>query len=125
MANKIVFFSRHTLTEEQIKGLFELNLPTDNDVAWDPAVVLTVNATFPARAEEASAEIMAKAKELGAEYIAGVFPAHVAIELYRDLGVDDNPMFMLVPVSVPAPAVEGEVRGGGFVYSHWELFTAE
>lgn len=124
MTNKIVFFSRHTLTPEQIAGLVELNLPSDDGAAWQPEVV-TINSTFPAKAGEASALVMAKAKELGAEYIAGVFPAHVAIELYRDLGVDDNPLFMLVPVSLPAPAVEGEVRGGGFVHSHWELFTAE
>jgi hypothetical protein len=51
--------------------------------------------------------------------VAGVFPAHVAVAISQ-LGVG-VPVF--VPVSVPAPAAEGETRGGGFVHSHWEKIT--
>jgi hypothetical protein len=86
------------------------------------AEVVSENMTFPARGEAAAEVIMAKAKQVGAEFVAGVFPAHVAVSLREVLGEEDNPLFLLCPVAVPAAAKEGEVRGGGFVHSHWELF---
>ena len=121
---KVLFLSRHTMTAEQSTDLVNLIIRSSPG-EYTSVEVITENMTFPARAEGASSVIMAKAKEVGAEYIAGVFPAHIAVELYRDLAFNDNPLYMLCPVSVPAPAVEGETRGAGFVHSHWELFCAE
>lgn len=121
MAN-VLWLSRHSLTTEQMEGLEKASASI---LEFAPLDVVSENTTFSAHAEKAADEIIAIAQRHGVEIIAGVFPAHVAIELYRSLGLNDAPMFMLCPVSVPAPAMEGETRGGGFIHSHWELFCAE
>lgn len=118
---KVLWLSRHEMTADQLTDLQNMQ-PI---VADGGAEVLQQNMTYPADAGEASAAIMELAVRLGVEYVAGVFPAHVAIELYRDLGYENNPLFLLCPVAVAAPAKEGEVRGGGFIHSHWELFCSE
>lgn len=123
-AAKVIFFSRHAMTVEQAVDL-ERQIMNANPGEYSGIEVLSKNVMFPALAEDACEMIMKRAKEVDAEYITGVFPAHVAVELYRNLGFNDNPLFMYCPVSLPAPAVEGETRGGGFVHSHWELFCAE
>jgi hypothetical protein len=84
-----------------------------------PLKVEAVNMVFPANGEEAAAVILAAAATASCDVIAGVFPAHVAVELYR-AGAR-----LAMPVALPAPAKEGEVRGGGFVHDHWEFVHAQ
>lgn len=108
----ILWCSRHAMTEQQYR-----------DLHIDEEVV-SVNLTYPADAYEAAAMILAGADDLGAKTITGVFPAHVAIaliDLIRER--KDGETELVVPVSEPAKAVEGEVRGNGFVHSHWEYFS--
>lgn len=56
--------------------------------------------------------------------IAAVLPGHITAALAHAShtnGRTPAPMCpVMVPVSLPAPAKEGEARGGGFVHSHWE-----
>jgi hypothetical protein len=107
-----------------------------------PATSLEVqhhNVTFPAHSEEAVNMILGMCNEVkDADWIvvSGVFPAHIAAalakarvasasrslqeEIYYSTGEmpKEFPYGVIVPVSVPAPALAGEVRG--FVHSHWE-----
>ena len=99
----ILWLSRHQMTEQQHRAL-----PVDGPV-------FTHNVTFSADGKIAAYEIMALADRESATYSAGVFPAHVAIYLSRMM-----PGQVLIPVSVPAPAKEGETRA--FIFDHWEVF---
>lgn len=110
---KILWLSRHAMTPEQQSALqAEMEAPLE---------ILHRNATFPASSMEALEMIISLAKVEGAAHVAGVFPAHIAAQYARWAEAWEYPM-LLIPVSVPAPAVEGEARGGGFVFSHWEMF---
>lgn len=109
---KILWLSRHSMTPDQ-----ESALRADYQF---PVEVVHRNVTFPARSSEAVEQIIALASDEGIKHVAGVFPAHIAAKFAQD--ADDRDYHLLIPVSKPAPAVEGEVRGGGFVFSHWEMF---
>jgi hypothetical protein len=119
---KVLWLSRHAMTEEQLEVLGHW---------FDEEITVTqVNAVYSADSEEAVEELVALGKEYDA--LAGVFPGHIAAayallrfkqelpEWYKPNNREYLPMF--VPVSVPAPAKEGEVRGNGFDFSHWEQF---
>jgi len=88
--------------------------------------ISSANVTFPAEGKKAAEEIVRMIPEKvsgvhSIEVVCGVFPAHVALSLVK-MRDDNGPVFnVLIPVSVPAPAVEGEVRGGGFLHHHWEF----
>ena len=109
---KILWLSRHNLTMEQLSALKAESLGNDLEVVH-------LNVTFPALGWEAADMIRDLLQQHGACHVAGVFPAHVACALVA-CAKDTHTLW--VPVSVPAPAVEGETRGGGFVFSHWEKF---
>lgn len=129
---KVIWFSRHTMTAEQKEDLANHPvLKNGMDSSTPPAdlEVVSENLQFPADGMEAAKAILAKAEIEGAEYITGVFPAHIAVCISRmihDKRCSTHYSICVlrgaaVPVSVPAPAVEGETRGGGFVHHHWEL----
>lgn len=112
---KCLWLSRHEPTAEQ-----RLELGDD---------VVIINATFAAEARTAAEEVLALATNTGAKVISGVFPAHVAVELIarnlRQDGVGDcswKPagFTLLLPVSVPVAASDGQVRG--FKHSHFERY---
>ena len=123
---KVLWLSRHEMTGEQMADLRRLlekeGLPDNAEfrVVW-------VNMTFPAQSRDAVEQIRSTAdregfnclRDLAQErgVIAGVFPAHIAARLARSYNALPA---VLVPVSVPAPATAGEIRGGGFAHSHWE-----
>jgi len=121
---KVLWLSRHTMTEEQLDVL--------RDWFDEEITVVHVNAVYSADSETAVEELDTLVKEHDAHALAGVFPGHIAAayailhfqqelpERYRRNDRNYVPMF--VPVSVPAPAKEGEVRGNGFTFSHWEQF---
>jgi hypothetical protein len=92
------------MTREQV-----LNLQAGEEEGLE---ITQINFTFSAFGEEAANEILELSE--GYDLVAGVFPAHVAVALAAR---DDAPLIAM-PVSVPAPAKEGEVRG--FVHHHWE-----
>jgi sugar/nucleoside kinase (ribokinase family) len=112
----ILWLSRHPMTEQQLEAL-------GNDV-----VIKHLNVTFPAKGSEAAEHIHALAKEHGAKTVAAVLPAHVMSALYERClrlagwGTAFEPVGLKImsAVSVPAVAKEGETRGSGFVFSHWE-----
>lgn len=109
---KVLWVSRHEMTPEQRSGLAgRLGLEVELEV-------VSVNITFPAHSDEAVPLLEAAVEQHECTVLAGVFPAHVAGALARRSGWQKIRAF--VPVSVPAPAVEGQVRGGGFSHSHWE-----
>ena len=114
--NVLLWLSRHEMTDDQKADLTEYSR------------IIHVNMTFPADSRDAVMEIFAKCEEVGATTVAGVFPAHVAVML---MVMAENPRFshnlmgLLLPVSVPAPAKDGEVRGGGFVHHHWEYHNLQ
>jgi hypothetical protein len=91
--------------------------------------ISSINSLFPADGNEAAEQIikMIPKKVFGVqsrEVVCGVFPAHVALSLVRmrNYKLYTGPSFdVLIPVNIPAPAVEGEVRGGGFIHHHWEF----
>jgi hypothetical protein len=121
------------MTEEQSSSINEeLIQATSLDV-------LHKNITFPAYSDGAVNMIIEMCNEVkDADWIvvSGVFPAHIAAalakarvasasrslqeEIYHSTGEMPQafPYGVVVPVSVPAPAKDGEVRG--FVHSHWE-----
>jgi hypothetical protein len=114
------------MTAEQLDDLKQ----SFSDIGNVEFNINSINAVFPANGNEAAEQIIKMIPEKisgvqSIEVICGVFPAHVALSLVRmrDNKVDYfGPAFnVLIPVSVPAPAVEGEVRGGGFIHHHWEF----
>lgn len=122
----VFWASRHLMTDVQ---LLDLIATIDGEVT-----VISQNLTYPAESGQALAEITAAAQECGCTVIAGVFPAHVAAAVARRSATAPEEgwpewrhgyqgIHWIVPVSVPAPAKEGETRGGGFVHSHWEWLT--
>lgn len=112
---KIIWFSRHDLTPQQRDDLaIKLGLTIE---------VTSVNMTYPADGYKAASDIFDYAFVRGASAIAGVFPAHVALQLQWRLQALGRSEVLAIPVSMPAPAVAGETRNGGFVHSHWELFN--
>ena len=110
----VLWLSRHAMTPEQEQAL-------RNEFDTLELVILQHNMTFPADSVRAVEEIVALAEREQAHVVAGVFPAHVAARFALRADAHNFPMLAL-PVSVPAPAKEGEVRGGGFTFSHWEIF---
>lgn len=112
---KVLWLSRHDMTPEQVRGL-QLHHGIDGNVE-----IVKVNMTFPADSYDAALSILNTAREQGFSVIAGVFPAHIAARLAllrrREVGVLVR---VLIPVSVPVPAKDGETRG--FQFSHWERF---
>ena len=119
MTKKILWLSRHEMSQEQQSALaLQLGQVLRLEGAAD-IVVIHLNITFPALGWEAADLIRGLMDQHDCWDAAGVFPAHVAgalIACSRDAGT------LWCPVSVPAPAVEGETRGGGFIFSHWERF---
>jgi len=89
--------------------------------------VITINMTFLNDGKSAALQICDAAQANHCNIITGVMPAHVAVHLVRRIDVLNDGKWgaqrvsYYSPVSVAAPAVEGEVRGGGFVHDHWEL----
>ena len=114
---RILWLSRHALTEEQKETL----LIERRMVHWPSAVqveFIHLNITLPAFSGDAVQGILDLREDKGADVVSGVLPAHVAAQwMQMEVKV---PLYL--PVSIPAPAVEGETRGGGFVFSHWEAF---
>jgi hypothetical protein len=81
----------------------------------EAVVICHVNLTFAASSLDAVTEIMALASTHAVDVISGVFPAHVAVRLASTF----KPYYpILLPVSVPAVASDGQLRG--YVHSHWE-----
>jgi hypothetical protein len=137
----VVWFSRHQMSTEQKESLENRLGSMFMDFEY-----ISLNETFPAKSSEAISRIcevvrgLREANPSTEVMCAGVFPAHIAAALARatlfgisstlaeaeawnnggsyPLSVDFRTYF---PVSVPAPAVEGELRGSGFIHSHWEL----
>ena len=135
----VLWLSRHEMSADQ-KASLEARL-AHSYVAFD---YTNVNETFPAQSSDAIPRIAALVEDHKAAnpgklaIVAGVFPAHIAAGLARASMFGSNSVMaeaeawntgempqtisfpIYVPVSVPAPAVEGETRGGGFVHHHWE-----
>ena len=112
----ILWLSRHPMVAEQLEALGDVE-------------VIHLNVTFPAKGYEAAQMIRELAKAHRVTEVAGVFPAHIVAALYEQcMGPDmlfiPSGLKIRMPVSVPAPAKEGEVRGNGFVFSHWESASA-
>lgn len=126
---KVLWLSRHAMSAEQLADLetdphMGIGFPVGQETQVE---VIHHNATYPAVGYEAARQIIEIGASYGANIIAGVFPAHVAVQLSRrdrwsNVYTANVLKSVMVPVSVPAAAVEGEVRGGGFVHSHWEAF---
>ena len=129
---KILWLSRHSMTAEQITHL-RAKLRADVYLAAAEGDVTADNVTFPSRSRKALDSLLdlalfyrlygdnyeLQAEEFGA--IAAVLPGHIAAAVAPDrLGDLTLTCPVYVPVSVPAPAAEGETRGGGVVHSHWE-----
>ena len=116
-AAKVLWISRHAMTEEQRADLQKRNWA----ITGGPIEVLHLdNITLPARGSEGARALLDLAREHQSTVIAAVLPAHVAaawVMLEYTLEV-----MLYLPVSVPAAAKEGEVRGGGFTFSHWERY---
>ncbi len=115
---KVLWLSRHEMTEDQQASLIRrLEYSVD---PFQPAdiTVVSANVVFEARSSVARRQIEELAREHEASVVAGVLPAHIAGAFARRQGW--QAMQVMVPVAIPAPAKEGEVRGGGFVHSHWE-----
>ena len=115
---RVLWMSRHKITPEQESSLREEILA--RELAEDVSEIVHLNLTFPAKGDEAATVIAETFREKGFgddDVLVGVFPAHVAVALWH--GRICN---IALPVSVPAPAKEGEIRGEGFVHSHWEWF---
>ena len=122
---KALWLSRHEMTKEQLEDLSHFLAPYWWVDGQDLESVEHRNVTFPARSPEAVEAITKMVSELVGDdeaplIVCGVFPAHIAGALTRLLNDGYVQALFLVPVSVPAPAKEGETRGGGFVHSHWE-----
>lgn len=115
-AMTMLWLSRHEMTAEQ-----RITLPHG-------AEVIHLNVTYPALGSEAASMIRQLAKDHSVNYVSGVFPAHIVAALMRQCigpaadyeSYVPKGMYILIPVSVPSPAREGEVRGGGFIHSHFE-----
>lgn len=106
---KILWISRHEMTADQREALSGMEATE---------VIHLDNVTLPSLGKKAVAALLELAREHNADAIAAVLPAHVAAAW-----VMEYPLVKLyLPVSVPAAAKEGEVRGGGFTFSHWECF---
>ncbi|MDR2092301.1 MAG: hypothetical protein LBP58_03140 [Azoarcus sp.] len=122
----VIFLSRHPMTREQISGLQAARSLPDGRVvaAAPPPAVECRNVTFPASGEDAARQIAALAIAEPDTLVCGVFPAHVAAQIALKLAARRATFHAApcvgIPVAVPAPAVEGENRGGGFVHDHWE-----
>jgi hypothetical protein len=128
----VLWLSRHKMTKDQEADLRkELSISALYEEEDEPPEynIVHLNVCFAARSEAAIQDILELCEEHSSHVITGVFPAHVALELYRRIKNVPTPRgelpYILVPVSVPAPAAEGEVRGGGFTHSHWEMFFLE
>jgi hypothetical protein len=77
---------------------------------------------FAARGYEAAQYLIEYARRLGdTTLVCSVMPAHVAAAYAALTAQERHAPSIVLPVAVPAPAKEGEVRGGGFVHSHWEF----
>lgn len=121
MPKRVLWLSRHPLSEDQIGDLI---LTTGSDV-----VITSENATFPAQSREAVPAIMKMAERY--DFVCGVFPAHIATALsWAATGAPEEGcpqryplqgVTYLVPVSAPVAAPDGAVRG--FTHSHWERIT--
>ena len=121
---KILWLSRHQMTAAQLADLRGV-LTRDFFTGASMAPVETMNLTLPAHSEAALDELVALARthQLCDQWdaqdggcIAAVLPAHIAAAVARDrLKSTRLACPVYVPVSVPAPAVDGETRGGGFL----------
>lgn len=132
---KVLWLSRHALGPEQLADLLiEINSGRRGSVPLiEELEVVAINATYPARSAEALAHLNALVAEHGLfaasnggvkGSIAAVLPGHIAARV-RDARYENGrnghlPVAVWLPVSVPAPAKDGESRGGGFAHSHWE-----
>jgi hypothetical protein len=116
----LFWMSRHEQSPEQYKSLVDDY--ADNGIRFNSTEI--INATFPARSDELAVYMDNLIQwgyltpENSAIVIAGVFPAHIAVKLVSYCS--DRGYKLSLPVSVPAPAKDGEVRGGGFIHNHWE-----
>ncbi len=131
---KVLWLSRHEMTESQVADLRGMMEGT----AYGPmSEVVHLNVTFPSSGLEAAKAIMALAEEHECSVIAGVFPAHVGMRLaslreewamyhptegVRKASLQLRSRTIAIPVTVPTSAKEGETRGGGFVHDHWAWF---
>ena len=111
----IIWMSRHSMTDLQLQELRTLT--------HIQGEVINLAPVFPANSTDAVEQIHQLAGVMMHKNIkcivAGVFPAHIAGALARRLPAPWWPR-VYVPVAIPAPALEGETRGGGFIHSHWE-----
>jgi hypothetical protein len=121
---KLLWLSRHEITEDQRSDLLKAveghaYLPDCEEVE-----IIHLNITFPAKSRDAVREIIALIEEHKPQLVSGVFPNHVVLRLSVEL--DDLQRYahelvplLVIPVSVPVQASEGQVRG--FAHSHWEF----
>ena len=124
---KILWLSRHAMTNEQREQLVSRRQTFSWKAREASVEIVHLNVTLPAYGYEAVRVILDLCKEHEAGVVAAVLPAHVAAAwmvrgvrtVPRQFG-DDVALYL--PVSIPAPAAEGETRGGGFVFSHWETY---
>jgi hypothetical protein len=105
------------MTEDQRADLQKRNWA----ITGGPIEVLHLdNITLPARGTEGARALLDLAREHQSTVIAAVLPAHVAAAwVMQEYTLE---VMLYLPVSVPAAAKEGEVRGGGFTFSHWERY---
>lgn len=126
----VLWLSRHQMTEDQKNDLAQRLTALDGGQKILPSdlEIISKNVTFPAHSQDAVKLIRSLVEDLPVnsskhwEYkvVTGVFPSHIAARISQ---MNLNGVEYFIPVSVPAPAVEGEERGGGFVHSHWEAIA--
>jgi hypothetical protein len=121
---RVLWLSRHALLEEQLVALKAYPCWSGNEID-----VVNVNFTFAAQSHAAVDQLIELIDEHGADMVAGVFPAHIAVRYLKQreqTRYRSNGKYLpelALPVSVPAPAKEGELRGNGFTFSHWEFVS--
>ena len=109
ISTKVLWLSRHELSGTQVSDLAR-------ESGYEVLSVDTDNVTYPARSADAVDDLVARST--GYDLVCGVFPAHIAAEIVRRDIRGGLPASFWVPVSTPAPASDGALRG--FQHSHWE-----
>ena len=105
---KILWASRHQLTQDQLAGLCRVCNCTENDLE-----ITTVNQTFKSAAEIAEAAT-------GCDYLAVVLPVGLLSDLYALI---DEGQTILIPKSkrVLVDNPNGGEKIAQFVYDGWEV----
>jgi hypothetical protein len=116
---RVLWLSRHPLSAEQLADLTHRL----GGVTLD---VIQQNMTFSSDELEAMWQIAAATDAVDASVIAGVFPAHVAMQLALHqqqaefMAPNLSHKTVAVPVSKPVFALDGEQRG--FAHARWVIY---